>query len=125
MYTFDMTIWSDLHKDAYGFRPRDGARIAALTDDEKQAEWDRMIRDLDREMEREQIAQQEATVAFEELVAGTIANGAGDRATAIRWLLDALTWAQGDIGALEYEHGLPFNYLRVFDAELGRWVEKT
>lgn len=107
-------LFSDLHKDAYGYRPREGQWAAwlAMSVAELEVEHDRMIAHLEAEMEREKIAQAAAVVRFEALVTETIANGAGDRATALRWLLDAEgSWTQGDMGALEYEYGLPFQYL--------------
>jgi hypothetical protein len=49
-YTFDENLISDLHKDAYGFRPDVSfwATFAAFNPDQKQALWDSMIAILNR-----------------------------------------------------------------------------
>ena len=45
-YTYDEAIVSDLHKDAYGFRPREGFwnHWNLSTHDEKQEMWDGLLR---------------------------------------------------------------------------------
>ena len=47
-YTFDDSIVSDLHKDAYGFRPTAGFMRfwAALSPEQKQVEWEDMCKTL-------------------------------------------------------------------------------
>lgn len=112
-YTFDENIVSDLHKDAYGFRP--GTRFwgfwDSATDAEKQAEWDLLIKALERRIE-EDAAQEKACIAqFEQLVSKSIAAGAANRETALRWIMDAST-CNGDWEFLCYEHGLPYSYFR-------------
>jgi hypothetical protein len=44
-YTLCNDLYSDLHKEAFGFRPRDTAWMvwAESSDDEKQALWDRLV----------------------------------------------------------------------------------
>ncbi len=90
-YTYDDDTYSDLHKDVYGFRPRGEAYLAwtRMTDAEKQAEWDYLVRRLGEEVDRERIEQEEAAARFEARVTATIAAGAGDRETALRWIYDA------------------------------------
>ena len=53
MYTFDENLISDLHKDAYGFRPDQSfwATFASFNPDQKQALWDNMIAVLNRNIE--------------------------------------------------------------------------
>lgn len=105
--------WSDLHKDAYGFRPRDWDRIKNLSDADMKAEWDSMVESVEQNIEIERHAKEVASAKFEETLAEVIAAGAGDRSTAIRWLLDATddVMAQSDIGYFEYLNGLPYGYL--------------
>jgi hypothetical protein len=54
-YTFDEDTVSDLHKDAYGFRP--GANFwsawAAFNGDQKQVLWDSMLGTRERTLELE------------------------------------------------------------------------
>lgn len=105
-------LFSDLHKDAYGFRPSQGQwqRWAQMSVAQLEVEYDRMCRHLEAELDREKAAQAEATVKFEATIVELIATGAGNRATAIRWLQQAYK-AEDDIGYLEYQMGLPYNYL--------------
>lgn len=65
-YTFDETIISDLHKEAYGFRPREGwwNMWAAFNADQKQATWDSLIADLDDAIEQQEQQEAQALVEF-------------------------------------------------------------
>jgi hypothetical protein len=59
-YTYDDATVSDLHKEAYGFRP--GAVFMqdwkGMSSDAKQGMWDFLCSELEREMEREKLAQE-------------------------------------------------------------------
>lgn len=89
-YTYDENIYSDLHKDAYGFRPRSGRFYADdATPDEKQAIWDRTLADLDEAIAEEKAAEIKAVAEFEALVAKTMTDHNISRLSAIRWLMDA------------------------------------
>lgn len=113
VYTFDDNIVSDLHKDAYGFRPCEGfwASWNSMDDEEKQAEWDNLIEACNRAIQEEQEQEERAIERFEVLVTQTISSGAGDRETAIRWIMDASSAARdNDWDYLCWEHGLPYGY---------------
>jgi len=89
-FTFDENIFSDLHKDARGYRPRGHEFYAdETTDQRKQELWDSMCEELEQAMLEESRQELDAQRRFELLVAETIDAGAGDRTTAIRWILDA------------------------------------
>jgi hypothetical protein len=106
-------LFSDLHKDVHGFRPRFGsdeewasvewlkAEIAAC-----EAAWPAI-------QAREEAAEKAAVAAFEAVVAATIAAGAPDRRTALRWLVEGEgdAYALHDIGYFEHGHGLPYGYM--------------
>jgi hypothetical protein len=112
VYTFDEDCVSDLHKDAYGFRPASYwfAAWNSMSNDEKQAEWDGLVTSMAyREAERK-ADEQVGIVRFEESVAKTIANGAGDRATAIKWLQQA-EGGSDDIEFFEYLQNIPYGYV--------------
>jgi hypothetical protein len=112
VYTFDEDCVSDLHKDAYGFRPASYWFTAwhSMTDDEKQTEWDGLCEALRRANEEDVIHEKIAIERFEQSVSNTIANGAGDRATAIKWLQDA-EGGNDDIEFFEYLQGIPYGYV--------------
>jgi phage terminase small subunit len=109
-YTFDDDCYSDLHKDVYGFRPRQTAWFS-MTDAEKQVEWDFLVNQLGRVIEEEKQQQAEAVVEFEALVVKTIESGAKDRATALNWIMDA-SICNGDWEFLCFEHGIPYGYFK-------------
>jgi len=108
-YTWDTDLLSDLHKDALGFRPsREFFETWEFADaDTRQAIWDDLIEELDEAMAREKEEQRLAIAEFEHRVMETIRHGAGDRKTAIRWIVDGLD-VDGDYSYACYKLGLPF-----------------
>lgn len=112
-YTFDEYIVSDLHKDAYGFRPDQSwwENWTSSTDDEKQKIWDVLIENLEASIAEENQMQAIAISNFEDRVQETIQLGAKDRETAIRWLLDASS-ANGDLEYFCYLNNLPYTYFK-------------
>jgi hypothetical protein len=120
-YTFDEQIVSDLHKDAYGFRPREyfWAEWNNSTDDEKQTIWDGLCADLDAEIQREQQEQAAAVAHFEANVQRNMDLGAPSTEDAIRWILQSLDLSEYDLAYggsyVCYELGLPYNMATTFD----------
>lgn len=115
VYTFDEDCFSDLHKDAMGFRPNTTfwEWLREATDAEKQAEWDSLIACMDRRMQEDAERERECIIKFEATVATTIASGAGDRATAIRWLKDAEgNQYVADEEYFEWLKGIPYGYIK-------------
>jgi len=112
-YTFDEDIVSDLHKEAFGFRPssRFWVNWNCASDDAKQTVWDGLIYALNRAMDEQKAAYDLAKSEYEVRLAGYISIGAKDRATAIRWLVQSLELTETDkwYGAeyICYTLGLP------------------
>ena len=98
-YTYSDELYSDFFKDAYGFRPRGEiyARWNAMTPDQKQREWDMIGDAFDDRQREEDAAYARAKADFDKRVADTIALGAKDEATAIRWILDGAGISLKDI----------------------------
>lgn len=114
-FTYDEDVFSDLYKDTHGFRPRNHRFYADdTTPEEKQAMWDELLVEHDEEMTRYHEAQNEAVVRFETLLADTIAAGAADKQTALKWLMDAEEdeYVFFDHGYFEYTYHLPYGYLK-------------
>jgi hypothetical protein len=113
-YTFDADTLSDLHKDAYGFRPRSEefwAAWDAADNDGKQRIWDNLLDDLDRALEIERECQQEAIADFEDRIRFMISTVVGcTREDAIRYLHDVYD-TNGNVESLEFELGVPFGYI--------------
>ena len=124
MYTFDDNIVSDLHKDAYGFRPGEyfWSSWTGSSDAEKQVIWDNLIINLDREMEREREAQAAAIVRFEERILDTMSVVvSANRGDVVRYFAD-MEGCDDDLEHLEYLMGLPYGYIT---KEFGRFVKKA
>lgn len=101
-----LNIMSDMHKDAYGFRPRH-INYDAFTDAELEAECDSYQEEIikGQDLEAKQLA--EDLKAFDELINKTIELGAGNRKTALRWIVDgANDW---DAEAIVWNMGILFS----------------
>jgi len=111
-YTFDDNIYSDLYKEANGFRPGQSGMEwwNSLDDDGKQKQWDSLLEDLDDEIKRQEQYEREAIESFEAAVSNNIELGAADRAEAIRWMIQAGGWEREfDPGYICYCLGLPYH----------------
>ena len=103
------TYW-DFYKEVHGIRP------SWVSHEEATVEWYRaelesLQREADAQWEEQLVREGEAVAEFEKSVESLIASGAGDRATAIRWLHEANdTDYDGEF--LCYTLGLPYGYLR-------------
>jgi hypothetical protein len=84
---FSDTSLSDMFKDANNFRPRHYKEW--WTPSELEEEYNYLQAQIERVMAEERAAEESALVEFNKLVEDTIALGAGDRETAIKWLMDA------------------------------------
>jgi hypothetical protein len=109
-YTFDYDTYSDLHKDAYGFRPRHSRFYdEATTDDERQELWDMAIVSANERFEREIEEERLALAEFEQTVKKTIEVGAGDEETALRWMVQGEDFYSGqDVEHWVWERGILF-----------------
>ena len=101
--------YSDMYKDAYGFRPRCDYSNWSLADFEKEFEY--LGLEIERRIAADNAAYDTAAVVFEKRVADTIALGAGSRENAIRWIMDADNVGD-DFMYFEYLNGLRFGYFR-------------
>ena len=113
IYTFDGNVVSDLYKDAYGSRPREGfwRHWDESTSDEKQQIWDRLIEAANDEAERERQLQAERVADLEHRFAFMQATIVGcTREDCIRYLHDAYN-TNGDVEYLEFCLGVPYGYL--------------
>ena len=112
-YTFDENCVSDLHKDAFGFRPSQSfwEYWDEANDARKQRIWDDLLEALDREMEFQRQREAAAVEIFDEMLDRLYRAGAKDFAMAIKWAHDAHE-TNGDDEYLEYHLGLPYCHIR-------------
>ena len=94
-------LYSDFHKDAYGFRPR-GLNLFAFTTEELEADFNRFEQVCKDNRIEELSAEAEADNAFRALIENTIQMGANDEVTALRWIAEGAVEEYG----YDYEHFL-------------------
>jgi hypothetical protein len=119
-YTFSTELFSDLHKDVYGHRPRGHWFYDAnTTDDERQVEWDYLCKCLDKQIEEDNAEKAANLEAFRIQVKQNLALGAKDEQEAIRWVVESLNphpvdlsyggeWVCWELG-LAFSNGYIFN----------------
>jgi hypothetical protein len=103
------TYW-DMHKDAYGFRPR-GVDTSSWTLEQFQEEFVILGQAIDREETARKAAESKAVELFERRVAELISTGAKDSEMAMRWIHEAEE-TNGDNDYLAWTLGLPYQYFR-------------
>ena len=127
-YSFDENIVSDLHKDAYGFRPREmfWSEWNNASDDEKQEIWDDLCKALERAIQEEKEQEEFAVIQFNDRVAKVIATGAPDRETAIRWIVRSMGLDENDLvyggSYVCWNLGLPYSMQTEFDGICNRML---
>ncbi len=110
MNTFDESLISDLHKDAYGFRPSESfwSTFAAFNPEQKQALWDSLLADLKRSVDEDYEREESAIFEFEDRVDNLMHDGTNRKAV-IEWLMKEV---DEDAERFEFVNGLPFGYLK-------------
>ena len=105
----------DTHKEAYGFKPS-WTHLMSLSMEELEEE-SRQVSDAAQAVyEEEEQQKADSAKEFEDRIQVVIESGAGDRATALRWIMDAeipeedrrTQLATADY--VRYELGLPYSY---------------
>jgi hypothetical protein len=102
-------IYSDMHKDAYGFRPR--FNYGNYTLEQLNAEFETMSKIIEQEDSTRKDAEVKAVVRFEKQLASMMQDGAQTRQQALKWIHDA-EGSAGDESYLEYLLGLPYGYFK-------------
>ena len=112
-FTYDDNLYSDLHKDAYGFRPStfSSSLWSELSPADKQFEWDHLVKVSTERYEAEVQEQKQAAHDLEIRIQNLLVAGAQDRSMAIRWLDEALE-TNGDQEYLCYKLNVPYGYLK-------------
>lgn len=116
-YTYDERTVSDLHKDAYGFRPKEmfWAEWDASDEDGKQGIWDYLIEAFNAEQQAERRRKERAIADFESRVTLMMEVGAPTREVAIKWIVESLDAGVGDdAGYVCYLLGLPYSMEDLF-----------
>lgn len=94
----------------HGFRPRH-IDTSLWTVEQLESELEELQAEGERVWAEEKRAQEDAARRFEKRIEETIASGAGDRETAMRWIHQAEETG-GDNDYLAYTLGLSYSYFR-------------
>jgi len=103
--------FSDLHKDVYGFRPREMMmkNWQAMNAKQKETLWNCLCEELEENIKLSKIVEQEAVERFEARVADVISFGADDRQTALRWITGTEKFYHSqDVEHFVWEQGILF-----------------
>lgn len=101
-FNFDENLFSDLHKDVYGFRPRNHEFYEA-SDERKEEIWNQTMAALEFEIELEKLHAETMANTFRARIQETIELGAGDEETALRWILEGENFSLND-----YQYGADY-----------------
>lgn len=108
-YTYDDLLISDLHKDVYGYRPRDYLVIwRAMSPAMKQKEWDRLCAELEENEKREQARALLSYEQWDNHIKSLMTDNNIARGTAIRWDMAAMDCGD-DVGFYCFKWGLAFS----------------
>lgn len=102
--------YSDMYKDAYGFRPR-SIDTSTWTLEQFDAEFKRLGAAIEDSENQRKADEAEAIIRFEEKVS-SLMDTSKSRQSAIERLMDA-EGVNGDYDYLCYKQGLPYGYFNV------------
>tara|TARA_Y100000992_G_scaffold288081_1_gene241477 strand:- start:444 stop:830 length:387 start_codon:yes stop_codon:yes gene_type:complete len=111
-----LTYISDVHKDAYGFRPRGSYDNYSVV--ELKAELDRLCEIAEEEYKRQQELEAEAYKALHKHLADLVSIGARDFKQALAWDIQAEECEHDgfvDFGFYCYKKGIAYNKQRVLE----------
>ncbi len=111
MYTYTTELFSDLHKDVYGYRPRGAAMEEwnSRTPRQKNELFNALCDELE-EVTRDEKRQADRNLfEFTGLIMDMIELGAKDRETALRWMTqDHEFHSEQDVSHWVWSHGILF-----------------
>ena len=102
------SIYSDMYKDAYGFRPRNSDTIAVLSEIELTKEINYLQKVVDLAIARERLEQLKAASKFETLVVQKMAACSASRDAVLQQIMQ-----EADCDSLEFlcwHYNLPYTY---------------
>ena len=91
---YDDNVFSDLHKEVYGFRPR-GVIMDnwnSMAPAEKQVRWDQLCEELASNAEFDRVQELKAVAQVEQDIKAYMKLGAPNRESALRWMTQTETF---------------------------------
>jgi len=108
-YTYSDELYSDFHKDAYGFRPAKDDTFYTSTPERKQVIWNLVAEQYAFKQNEEQQEDARCIAQFKDWIQSMIDNGAGDESTAYRWIVgDRDFQNEMDVEHFVWEQGILF-----------------
>lgn len=104
-------IFSDLHKDVYGFRPSSifMKNLEQLSKKERDKLFNSLCSQLEENMKHEKIAEEKAIVEFKERIKQAQVLGASDYYVALRWITGCETFDHmQDVEHFVWQQGILF-----------------
>jgi len=104
-------IFSDLHKDVYGFRPSAifMKNLERFSDEERDELFNSLCEQLEDNMKHEKIAEEKAVAEFKERIEQAQVWGARDYFDALRWITGCETFYHiQDVEHFVWEQGILF-----------------
>ena len=111
MYTYTTELFSDLHKDVYGYRPRGAAMEEwnSRTPRQKNELYNALCDELEVVTQDEKRQADRNLFEFTGLIMDMIELGAKDRETALRWMTqDHEFHSEQDVSHWVWAHGILF-----------------
>jgi len=109
MYTYSDELYSDFHKDAYGFRPAKDDTFYTSSPERKQVIWNLVAEQYEFKQNEEQQEEVRCVANFQEYINRMIDDGAGDEATAYRWIVEGQDFQnEMDVEHYVWEQGILF-----------------
>ena len=102
--TNEFELFSDLYKDAHGFRPSESSIrfFDSLPYEDKVRNWEDLQEMVNARIEEDEVLEKQAVAKFRAVLDRTVAHGAADYADAVQWVLDG----DPDLEMLLYEYGI-------------------
>jgi len=109
MYTYSDELYSDFHKDAYGFRPTKDDTFYTATPERKQVIWNLVAEQFEYKQNEEKLEDARSVAQFKDWVDSMIQNGAKDEETALRSIVEDRDFRnEMDVEHFVWEQGILF-----------------
>lgn len=103
-----ISILSDMSKDAYGFRMRKD--YSSYTETDLREEMEFLQIQVNAQIEIDRANEEDAIARFESFIAKMMTDYGIDRATAVRWDMQAEDYEPWEIERYVWSKGLPYTY---------------
>ena len=108
-YTYSDELYSDFHKDAYGFRPEKDDNFYTSTPERKQVLWNLVAEQYEWKRTEEYAEFRRSEAQFKDWIQSMIDNGAKDEETALRWIVEDRDFQnEMDVEHFVWEQGILF-----------------